>query len=316
MKRSYSKNTQRIKQLKPLEHHVTQDCGTEPPFDNAYWNHHEEGIYVDLISGEPLFSSIDKYDSGTGWPSFSRPLEADHIVEKTDTSLGRTRTEVRSHYGDAHLGHVFPDGPEETGLRYCINSASLRFISKEKLVEEGYEDYVSLFTKSSEKAYETALLAGGCFWGMQELFRQHRGVIQTRVGYTGGNTANPVYDQVKTGTTGHAEALEIIFNPEQISYEQLLEFFFQIHDPSTLNQQGNDRGTQYRSAIFYFNETQKNQAQKIINALQASRHWPQPIVTQLVSAGPFYLAEKEHQDYLQRYPNGYTCHYIRPEWKL
>lgn len=159
---------------------------------------------------------------------------------------------------------------------------------------------------------ETAILAGGCFWGMQDLLRRYPGVLFTRVGYTGGDVENATYRNHGT----HAEAIEIVFDPRQIGYRQLLEFFFQLHDPTTKNRQGNDMGMSYRSAIFYLNAAQKQVAEDTVADVDASGLWPGKVVTEIAPAGPFWEAEPEHQDYLERYPHGYTCHFIRPNWKL
>jgi peptide-methionine (S)-S-oxide reductase len=159
---------------------------------------------------------------------------------------------------------------------------------------------------------EKAVLAGGCFWGMQDLIRRLPGIISTRVGYTGGDVPNATYPN----HGNHAEAIEIVFDPETVTYREILEFFFQIHDPTTRNRQGNDRGTSYRSAIFYTTDEQKNTAEQVISEVNASGLWPGKVVTEVAAAGPFWQAEPEHQDYLERYPNGYTCHYVRPNWKL
>jgi peptide-methionine (S)-S-oxide reductase len=159
---------------------------------------------------------------------------------------------------------------------------------------------------------ERAILAGGCFWGMQDLIRKRPGVISTRVGYSGGDVPNATY----RNHGSHAEAIEIIFDPTKLSYRQLLAFFFQVHDPTTLNAQGNDRGSSYRSAIYYTSEEQKRVAQNTIEDVNASGLWPGKVVTELEPAGDFWEAEPAHQDYLERYPNGYTCHYVRPDWKL
>jgi peptide-methionine (S)-S-oxide reductase len=163
---------------------------------------------------------------------------------------------------------------------------------------------------------ETAILAGGCFWGMEDLIRKLPGVVETQVGYTGGRTKNATYKEVKTGSTGHAEAIRITYDPSKTSYRALLEFFFQIHDPTTVDRQGNDIGSQYRSAIFYLGDAQKAEAEKIIREIDASRKWPGKVATEIVPAGEWWDAEEFHQDYLEKYPDGYTCHFIRPAWKL
>ena len=159
---------------------------------------------------------------------------------------------------------------------------------------------------------EKAILAGGCFWGVQDLIRKQPGVISTRVGYSGGEVPNATYRNHR----GHAEAVEIVFDPGQTSYRDLLEFFFQVHDPTTKDRQGNDRGSSYRSAIFYTSDEQRQVAEDTIADVNASGLWPGKVVTEVTEAGPFWQAEPEHQDYLQRYPTGYTCHYVRPGWKL
>lgn len=318
--------TELKKKLDPLQYKVTQECGTEPPFKNAYWDNKKPGIYVDIVSGEALFSSLDKYDSGSGWPSFTRPIAAAGVAEKRDATHGMVRTEVRSKKADSHLGHVFDDGPQPTGQRYCINSASLRFIPVEKMAAEGYGDYLEPFVKAglakpskpattspatSQLKQETATLAGGCFWGMEEILRKIPGVIEITVGYTGGKTADPTYKQVCTGATGHAEAVRILFDPAKITYEDLLGYFFRMHDPTTLNQQHNDVGTQYRSAIFYHSEEQRQTAEKVKAQVDKSGKWKRPIVTEITKASEYYPAETYHQDYLQKNPDGYNCHFLR-----
>ena len=159
---------------------------------------------------------------------------------------------------------------------------------------------------------ETALLAGGCFWGMQDLLRRQPGVLASRVGYTGGEVPHATYRNHGT----HAEAIEIVFDPRQLSYRRILEWFFQIHDPTTKNRQGNDTGTSYRSAIFYLDDEQRRVAENTVADVDASGLWPGKVVTEIVPAGPFWQAEPEHQDYLERHPDGYTCHFVRPDWKL
>lgn len=323
------------KRLTNLQYEVTQNDATEPPFRNPLWDNHAEGLYVDIVTGEPLFSSRDKFDSGTGWPSFTQPIEPERVHTKTDRSYGMVRVEARSRGGDSHLGHIFTDGPAPLGTRYCINSASLKFIPVAELEAAGYGAYLSHFrgegvpvkivaqnnecavpgpgqTPGCTPTLETAVLAGGCFWGMEELLRKIPGVVETDVGYAGGTTSNPTYRDVSGGQTGHAEAVRIVFDPKRVSYEELLEkWFFRMHDPTTRNRQGNDVGTQYRSAIFVASPAQREAARKVIERVDKSGKWSRPVVTEIVEAGPFTPAEDYHQDYLQKNPDGYTCHFLR-----
>lgn len=279
------------KKLSPEDARVILKKGTEPAFCGTLTDNKKEGVYVCRLCGLPLFSSTSKFNSGTGWPSFFSPFDKDHVAYERDSGFGMDRVEILCSRCGGHLGHVFEDGPKPTGLRYCVNSVSLDF------VENGEE----MPAASRPIATETAYFAGGCFWGVEDRFQQVPGVINAVSGYMGGRVESPTYKQVCYEETGHAETVHVVFDPKRVTYRQLLERFFKFHDPTQLNRQGPDHGTQYRSAIFVTDEAQEKDAKAFIGEQQKSERFKgRAVVTQVVGvkqAGRFWEAEEYHQDY-------------------
>lgn len=282
---------------------VTQRAGTEPPFCGQFVDHHDAGIYACVVCGLPLYKSEHKFHSGTGWPSFYREFDRAHVERRIDLSHGMVRTEIVCARCGAHLGHVFSDGPPPTGERHCLNSVALRF----------YKDGEPLPAESQPVPAQVAYFAGGCFWGIEHYFQQGPGVIDAVSGYMQGHVDHPTYEQVCSGTTGHAETVKVVYDPRRITYRRLLEAFFAMHDPTQWNRQGPDIGEQYRSGIWYVNEEQRREAEAYIAELDRSgRYGGRKIVTLVEPAKTFWPAEDYHQDYIAK--TGRPCHVADP-WK-
>jgi len=264
--------------LTPEEKHIIKNKGTEAPFTGEYNEHFEAGIFICRACENPLYESNTKFNSGCGWPSFDDEIEG-AITRYEDLSGGRIRTEICCAKCDGHLGHVF-EGEQITvkDTRHCVNSLSIRF-----------KPYAQL---------QKATFGAGCFWSVEKLFKEIKGVYLASVGYMGGDTDKPTYKEVCSGTSNHAEVVDIYFNAKEVSYNTLLDLFWRNHNPTTLNRQGPDNGTQYRSVIFYHNEQQKMETEQ--SKKQQQQHFNNKIVTQIVPASTFYRAEEYHQNYLNK----------------
>jgi len=298
-------NTQKImsqenkdyNKLNAQEAFIILNKGTEAPHTGKYEKSNDEGIYLCKQCNAPLYKSDDKFDSHCGWPSFDDEIEG-AIKRKTDAD-GR-RTEILCANCGGHLGHVFHgEHYTDKDTRHCVNSLSLNF---EPLVETE-----ALNTKTSD----TAIFAGGCFWGMEYYLNNVKGVKSTQVGYTGGHTDNPTYADVCSHTSGHIEAVEVVFDTSKTNFENICKVFFEIHDPGQLNRQGPDIGEQYKSVIFYKDEEQKQISIKLINILKEKGH---TVVTELIEANTFWAAEANHQDYYDKNGHKPYCHFYKKKF--
>ncbi len=291
-----AQNSSKYNKLNSEEERVIINKGTETPFTGKYNNSTDDGTYICKQCDAPLYKSNDKFDSQCGWPSFDD--EIDGAITKKIDSDGR-RTEILCANCGAHLGHVFiGEHYTDKNTRHCVNSISLNFQPLN----------LQSIPKETQKKKDTAIFAGGCFWGMEYYFENKKGVISTQVGYIGGHVDNPSYEQVCMHTTGHIEALEVVFNPSEISYEDLTKLFFEIHDPTQVDRQGPDIGEQYKSAIFYRDEEQKAIAEDLITILKSKDY---KVVTELILATPFWPAEDYHQKYYERNGNRPYCHFYK-----